>query len=80
MTSTTMLIAAWVGAVAAGGWFIAATLAEAYAAEEQLRDISWTAWQSASLAVAIVLLATAVLLTVRAARRSVVQSGAAASP
>ena len=74
-----MLVAAWIGAVAAGGWLVAATLTEAYAAEEQLREMRWTPWQSASLVVALVLLATAVLLTVGAIRRSAAQSGSTAS-
>lgn len=76
MRSTATVVMAWVGTVLAWGWFIAATFAEAYAAEEQLRDMRWTAWQSASLVVAIALLGTAAILTARAARRAWAPHGA----
>ena len=56
---------AWTLTAASIVWFLGATLAAAYAAEEALAPFSWTGWQTVALVTAALFGAGAVLLTIR---------------
>ena len=59
------LVGAWALTAASIVWFLGATLAAAYAAEEALAPFSWTGWQTVALVTAALFGAGAVRLTIR---------------
>lgn len=58
-------IGAWALTAASIAWLLAATVAAAYAAEEQLAPFSWTVWQTRALVAVAAFGAVAVALTAR---------------
>ncbi|MCL3861785.1 hypothetical protein [Actinotalea sp. K2] len=71
MSGKILVAVFWYAVVAAGAGSAVALFADMSAAEGILRSMHWTVWPAVSLAVVLVLLVTAIAVTVRAARRPV---------
>jgi hypothetical protein len=68
--SRAIVVATWFATALAGIWFLAATLAAAFAAEEQLASLAWTGWQTASVVTFLGLTLVATVATTRRLNQS----------